>query len=82
MTLLGGRSCQGTFLLLNRWDVVEFLPYLSVCDVLFNHLTHPYLQYSPYPSVQEDFERSEKRLSQRPAFSSPQKQIAGDGLEK
>ena len=58
-------------LVLNRWDVVEFLPYLIVCYVLFDYLTHPYLRYPPYPSVQEDFKRSEKRLSQSPAFLSP-----------
>ena len=69
-------------LVLNRWYVVEFFPYLSVCDVLFNRLTHLYLQYLTYPSVQEDFEISKKRLSQIPAFVFPNKQIAGDGLEK
>ena len=69
-------------LILNHWDVVQFLPYRSVCDVLFNHLAYPYFWYPPYLSVQEYFERSEKTLSQSPAFASPQKQIAGDGLEK
>ena len=54
-------------LVLDRWNVVELFPYLGVCDVLFEYLTHLYLQYSPYTSMQEYFEVSVSSYNMTPS---------------
>ena len=56
----------------NTRYVVELNPYGCVLNLHLSHFYHANPQDSPDVAIQENFERIQQRLSQRPALTTPE----------